>query len=70
VRSRVRVAIQGVERIAVPAGTFEAVRVVYTIEKNRGAETYEALVHRQVPRFLVRERFPNGSSIELVEIAP
>ena len=68
--SRIRVAIGGVEKLDVPAGSFEAVRLVYTIDKNRGAEKYEAFIRRLVPRFLLRERFPNGSLTELVEIAP
>jgi len=32
------------------------------------AETYEVFVTRQAPRFLVKEKFPNGSVTELVEL--
>jgi hypothetical protein len=64
--SRVSVAIGGTAMTTVPAGTFETARVSYRIEKNRGAETYVALVNKSIPRFLVHETFPNGSTTELV----
>lgn len=56
------------ETTAVSAGSFETVQVSYRIEKRGGAETYEVFVAKQAPRFLVREKFPNGSIIELVEL--
>jgi hypothetical protein len=56
------------ETTAVPAGSFESVRVSYRINKRSGSETYEVLVTKQTPRFLVKETFPNGSSVELVEL--
>jgi hypothetical protein len=52
----------------VPSGSFETVRVLYRIDKRSGAETYEVFVTKQAPRFLVKEKFPNGSITELVEL--
>jgi hypothetical protein len=42
--------------------------VSYRIDKRGGAETCEVFVTKQAPRFLVKEKFPNGSLIELVEL--
>jgi hypothetical protein len=68
--SRVIVKIGATESTRVPAGTFETIRVVYRIEKNRGTEVYELLAHKQSPRFMVKEEFPNGAVTELVEARP
>jgi len=68
--SRVTARVVGFEKVTVPAGTFSAAHVAYTIEKSRGSETYEVLVHRELPRFLVKETFPNGAVTELVAIKP
>lgn len=58
------------EQVRVPAGTFAVLRVVYRIEKKaRGLEQYEIWVTQSVPRFLVREDFPNGARSELVRVA-
>jgi hypothetical protein len=65
--SRVIGRIAGPETIRVPAGTFEAVRIVYRIEKAGGAETYQLLTNRQGPRILLKEEFPNGASSVLTE---
>ena len=65
--SLVGVRIGKSETTAVPAGSFETVRVSYRIDKRSGAETYEVFVTKQAPRFLVKEKFPNGSVTELVE---
>ena len=67
--SLVTVRIGKSEKTAVPAGSFETVRISYRIDKRSGAETYEVFVTKQAPRFLVKERFPNGSVTELVELA-
>jgi hypothetical protein len=66
--SLVSVRIGKSETTAVPAGSFETVRVSYRIDKRSGAETYEVFVTKQTPRFLVKEKFPNGSVTELVEL--
>ena len=67
--SLVTVRIGKSEKTAVPAGSFETVRVSYRIDKPRGAETYDVFVTKQAPRFLVKEKFPNGSVSELVELS-
>jgi hypothetical protein len=66
--SLVMVRIGKSEKTAVPAGSFETVRISYRIDKRSGAETYEVFVTKQAPRFLVKEKFPNGSVTELVEL--
>ena len=67
--SLVGVRIGKSEKTAVPAGSFETVHVSYRIDKPGGAETYEVFVTKQIPRFLVKEKFPNGSLVELVEMS-
>jgi hypothetical protein len=66
--SLVRVRIGKSETTAVSAGSFETMRVSYQIDKRSGAETYEVFVTKQAPRFLVKEKFPNGSITELVDL--
>ena len=66
--SLVSVRIGKSEKTVVPAGSFETVRISYQIDKRSGAETYEVFVTKQAPRFLVKEKFPNGSVTELVEL--
>ena len=68
--SRVTARVLGLETTAVPAGTYETARVEYRIEKNRGAETYVALVKSAIPRVLVKETFPNGAVTELTGEEP
>jgi hypothetical protein len=67
--SLVRVRIGKSEKTAVPAGSFETVLVSYRIDKPGGAETYEVFVTKQAPRFLVKEKFPNASVTEPVEMS-
>jgi hypothetical protein len=69
-RSRVTARVAGFAKVAVPAGAEEAARIEYRIDKSRGAETYEVLVARRIPRFLVKERFPDGAVTELIERPP
>jgi hypothetical protein len=66
--SLVSVRIGESQTTAVPAGSFGTVRVSYRIDKRIGTETYEVFATRQAPRFLVKEKFPNGSVGELVEL--
>src|SRR5882757_2591082 len=66
--SLVSVRIGESQTTTVPAGSFETVRVSYRIDKHSGPETYEVFVTKQAPRFLVKEKFPNGSIVELVEL--
>jgi hypothetical protein len=67
--SLVSVRIGKSEKTVVPAGSFETVRISYRIDKRSGAETYEVFVTKQTPRFMVKEKFPNGSMTELMELA-
>jgi hypothetical protein len=66
--SLVNVRIGENQTTMVPAGSFETMRVSYRIDKRSGPETYEVFVTKQTPRFLVKEKFPNGSITELVEL--
>jgi hypothetical protein len=66
--SLVSVRIGKSEKTVVPAGSFETLRISYRIDKLSGAETYEVFVTKQAPRFLVKEKFPNGSVTELAEL--
>jgi hypothetical protein len=66
--SLVSVRIGKSEKAAVPAGSFETVHISYRIDKRSGAETYEVFVTKQAPRFLVKEKFPNGAVTELLEL--
>jgi hypothetical protein len=54
------------EQVIVPAGTYDAVRVIYEIAKSKGTERYEVIVTTSLPRIMVREDFPNGTSSELM----
>ena len=67
--SRVTGHIAGSETVSVPAGTFEAVRIVYRIEKARGTEVYQILTNRDGPRMALKEEFPNGAVSELVQVS-
>jgi Protein of unknown function (DUF3108) len=67
--SRVTGHIGGPEMVSVPAGTFEAVRIVYRIEKARGTEVYQILTNRDGPRMALKEEFPNGTVSELVQVS-
>jgi len=66
--SRVTGEVARDERITVPAGAFDTVRVIYQIEKSKGTERYEVFATKDPPRTMVREDFPNGTSSELVGI--
>jgi hypothetical protein len=61
--------VVGVETVRVPWGTFEAVRIVYRIEKSSGTEVYQVLTNREGPRMLLKEEFPDGSVGELVKVS-
>jgi Protein of unknown function (DUF3108) len=60
--------VSGEEEIHTPAGTFEIIRATYRIEKSSGSETYTIFASKDFPRFLVREDFQNGMSLELTKI--
>jgi|GEM_PF-1951372 len=59
--------VRGVEMIHTKAGTFRAIRILYTTKKPRGAQTFEVFLNQEMPRFLIREIFPWGMTSELVE---
>jgi hypothetical protein len=68
--SRVSGQVGPVERVQVPAGAFDAYRLIYQMRKSTGAEHYQSLVTKDVPRILLREEFPDGVAGELVSISP
>ncbi|HEY6928788.1 MAG TPA: hypothetical protein VJA66_03840 [Thermoanaerobaculia bacterium] len=67
--SRAFARVEGTERIQVPAGSFDAYRIVYRIEKSGGAETYQVLATKGADRMMVREEFSNGVTTDLVDVA-
>jgi hypothetical protein len=66
--SRVTARVVGPEQVQVPAGSFEAVRIVYEIQKSGGTEVYQVLTNVKGPRMLLKEEFPNGAVTELVKV--
>ena len=66
--SRVTAQVGSLERVQVPAGSFDAYKVIYRIEEAGGTEQYQVLASRETPRVLVREEFPNGSVDELTKM--
>ena len=67
--SAVTADMAGIESVVTPAGAFDAYRVVYQIAKSSGREKYQVLASKALPRFMVREEFPNGDVGELVKIS-
>jgi hypothetical protein len=66
--SRISGQISGPEKISVPAGSFDAMRIVYQIEKTNAVETYQVLTNARGPRMLLREEFPNGAVTDLLRV--
>jgi hypothetical protein len=66
--SRISGQISGPEKISVPAGSFDAMRIVYQIEKTNGTETYQVLTNARGPHMLLREGFPNGAVTDLLKV--
>jgi hypothetical protein len=66
--SRVTAEVGPVENVRVPAGSFQAYRIAYHVEKAGKVETYQVLASGGPQRMLVREEFPNGLVTELTEI--
>jgi hypothetical protein len=64
--SRVTGRVVGPETVIVPAGTFAAIRIAYSIEKPGGTETYQVLTNATGARILLKEEFPDGAVGELV----
>jgi hypothetical protein len=60
--------VVGPETVTVPAGTFEAMRIAYNIEKPSGKEAYQVLTDAKGARVLLKEEFPNGAIVELASL--
>jgi hypothetical protein len=65
--SEVHARVSPRRRIDVPAGTFDVLAVTYTVKKSTGAERYIVYATESLPRFMVREDFPDGTISELVK---
>ena len=65
--SEVRARVSPRRRIDVPAGTFHVLAVTYWVKKSTGAERYIVYATESLPRFMVREDFPDGTISELVK---
>jgi hypothetical protein len=66
--SRVAGQVGPLEQVELPAGGFQAYRIIYQMEKARRIEHYQMLASRDSPHMMLREEFPNGSIGELVQI--
>jgi hypothetical protein len=64
--SRVTGRFVGTETVNVPAGTFAAIRIAYSIEKSDHTEKYQVLTNAAGARILLKEEFPDGAVTELV----
>ncbi len=65
--SEVHVRVSPRRRIDVPAGTFPVLALTYWVKKSTGAERYIVYATESLPRFMVREDFPDGTISELVK---
>jgi hypothetical protein len=65
-KSDVNAQVSPRRRIVVPAGSFEVFAVTYWVKKSTGAERYIVYATESLPRFMVREDFPDGTISELV----
>jgi hypothetical protein len=65
--SEVHVRVSPRRRIDVPAGTFHVLAATYWVKKSTGAERYIVYATESLPRFMVREDFPDGTISELVK---
>jgi len=66
--STVSARVAGPEEVRIPAGTFQAVRIIYSIQKSSGKEVYQVLTNVNGPRMLLKEEFPDGAVSELVRV--
>jgi hypothetical protein len=66
--SRISGDVSGPEKIHVPVGTYDAMRIVYRIEKAGGNAVYQVLTNVEGPRMLLREEFPNGAVTDLLSL--
>jgi hypothetical protein len=58
--------VVGPETVTVPAGTFAAIRIAYTMEKPDHKETYQVLTNVTGARILLKEEFPTAAITELL----
>ena len=65
--SEVDATVSAHRRIDVPAGTFDVLAVTYRVKKSTGAERYIVYATEGLPRFMVREDFPDGTISELLD---
>jgi hypothetical protein len=66
--SKVVAKVGAVERVEVPAGSFDAYRITYEMTKSRGVETYVVFASTESPRMMLREDFQNHVVAELVGV--
>jgi hypothetical protein len=66
--SHVQADVGDLSDVHVPAGDFAAYAIDYRIHKANGVEHFRVFASKEVPRFMVREEFPNGVVTDLVRI--
>jgi hypothetical protein len=64
--SEVRAQVNPPRPIDVPAGTFHVFAVTYWVKKSTRAERYIVYATTSLPRFMIREDFPDGTISELL----
>jgi hypothetical protein len=67
--SHVIASVGPLEQVHVPAGSFQIFRITYRVSKATGAEQYVVFATQSLPRVMIREDFPDGTTSELVETA-
>jgi hypothetical protein len=67
--SHVLASVGPLEQVHVPAGSFQIFRITYRVSKATGAEQYVVFATKTLPRVMVREDFPDGTTSELVGTA-
>ena len=65
--SEVHARVSPPRRLDVQAGSFRVYAVTYSVKKPSGAERYVVYATASLPRFMVREDFPDGTISELVK---
>jgi hypothetical protein len=67
--SHVLASVGPLEQVHVLAGSFQIFRITYRVSKATGAEQYVVFATQSLPRVMIREDFPDGTTSELVETA-
>jgi fructose-1-phosphate kinase PfkB-like protein len=56
------------QSITTPAGSFAAIQIDYEVRKRGRIERFVVFATQRLPRFMIREDFPNGVTTELLSV--